>query len=388
MRTMLRRRVLRALLAGCVLLTTVGQAGAIPPDPDNAALLYYQAFMSIPEFEGEVRDLLRNVAQGKVDPNDAAREAIGKCRAAIETAEAASELSICHWGFRFSQGFDCLMPQLSQCRVLTFVLLAEARVQAADGDHRSALERCVMLDNFARHIGDDTLISYLVSLAVRNLGYECMRGIMGQASGDASLMRWLKSELSTTSEHELTPIRSLKIEREIVLKMLRMENAEQYARVVVGEGGTEEEILAKVSEEMFAKARRIYNEHVTEALSVMGGPMPYEQAYARLDDLMESFDPNDPAAAAGGALAPALAKIMTLKVRAEAHTNAMRAGAEIYLQKAKSGKLPAKLPAGLPKDPFSREDFAYERTDDGFVLRCQAKDLDKDTIHEYVFAVR
>jgi len=372
----------------CILPSAVAQAWAIPPDPDNAALLYYQGFMSLPELEGEARDLLSDVARGKVDPNDEVRAAIHKCRNAIDLAEAAAEVPACHWGFRYSQGFDVLMPQLSRCRFLAFVLLAEARVRAADGDYRGALERCLMMDKFARHVGDDTLISFLVSIAVRNLGYECMADVIGQASGDAPLLLWLKTELATTSERELTPIRPLKIEREIALKALRMENAEQYARLVVGEGGTEEEVLAQVSEEIFAKARRIYNEHVTEALSVMAGPMPYDQAHARLHKLMDSFDPNDPAAAAGGALAPALARILTVKVRSQAYSNAMRAGVEICLQKAKSGKLPTDLPAGLPKDPFSDQAFAYERTDDGFTLRCRAKDLDKDTIHEYAFTVK
>jgi hypothetical protein len=33
---------------------------ALPPDPDNAALLYYQAFLLYPQADDSTRDLLRD----------------------------------------------------------------------------------------------------------------------------------------------------------------------------------------------------------------------------------------------------------------------------------------------------------------------------------------
>jgi hypothetical protein len=61
---------------------------------------------------------------------------------------------------------------------------------------------------------------------------------------------------------------------------------------------------------------------------------------------------------------------------------------EIYLIKAKTGRLPDEFPAGSPKDLFSDEDFEYEKKNSGFVLRCRGKDLLKDKIHEYEFKVK
>lgn len=383
-----KRGTLIVLSAACVLIGAAGPVWGLPPDPDNAALLYYQGFLSLAELDDDARDLISRVATGQVAPDDRVREHIGKCHAAIGLAAAAAEVPVCHWGFRYSQGFDALMPQLAPARFLAFVLIADARVRAADGDYRGALERCLMMRAFSRHVGDDTLISYLVSLALRDVGYRCMKDVVGQASGDAALLTWLKNELGTTSERELTPVRALKIEREIALDMLRMENAEQYARLVVGEQGTEEEVLAQVSEEMFAKARRIYGECSAEGLTVMSSSIPYAAAHARLTELVTRFESDGAAWAAGGALAPAMARILTVKVKSDAQANAMKVGVEICLLKAKSGELPAKLPTGLPKDPFSGKDFAYERTEDGFVLRCRGKDLDKDVTYDYRFGVK
>jgi hypothetical protein len=42
----------------------------------------------------------------------------------------------------------------------------------------------------------------------------------------------------------------------------------------------------------------------------------------------------------------------------------------------------------LPKDLFSGKDFEYEKAADGFILRCQGKDLNRNEIYEYKFKVK
>jgi hypothetical protein len=61
------------------------------------------------------------------------------------------------------------------------------------------------------------------------------------------------------------------------------------------------------------------------------------------------------------------------------------AGIEILLDRAGTGKLPNALPSGLPKDAFSGKDFEYEKTKDGFILRCRGRASDKDEINQYEF---
>ncbi|MEJ2703064.1 MAG: hypothetical protein P8Z79_11545 [Sedimentisphaerales bacterium] len=157
----------KTLLVTMVVTFTASPVLALPPDPDNAALLYYQAFLTLAQLSDEARDRIGTVALGETAPDDQVRVDISKCAGAIEFAEAAVKVPDCYWGVRYSQGFDALMPQLAQMRFLTFVLLADARVRAADGDYKGALERCLMTGTFARHIGDDTVISYLVNQKAR-----------------------------------------------------------------------------------------------------------------------------------------------------------------------------------------------------------------------------
>lgn len=389
MRTNTGKKVAGVVLAIMMVSLLAPRVRAIPPDPDNAALLYYQAFLTVAELDDDARKLMGDVARGKVAPDEQVRKHIQDCRGAIGFAEAGAELPACHWGYRFSQGFDALMPQLSQVRFLAFVLIADARVRAADGDYRGALERCLLTRTLGHHVGDDTLVSYLVSLAARTLGYNCMQDVVGQAVGDVELLRWLQSELATDPGKELSPVRPLKIEREIVLDLIRMEKIDTLARILAETDEKKmKEIVDAADEKILAQARQVYAERSAALLKTFGMSLPYEKVHGRLEELATDFDPNDPASAAVGAFMPALSRVYTLEIRAEAQANAVRAAVEICLALAKSGRLPEKLPEGLPKDAFSGEEFEYKRTDDGFVLRCRKPDLDKNETYEYAFVVK
>ncbi len=389
MKTITMKKLKTTTCVTLMLLILTTPALAFPPDPDNAALLYYQGFLTLAELNEESRDRIRDVAKGEVAPDDKVRADIGKCIGAIEFAEAAAQVPTCNWGMRYSQGFDALMPQLAQARFLTYVLIADARIRAADGNYRGALERSLTTCTFARHVGDDTLISYLVSLSVRNLGYKCMQDVIGQVERDSELLRWLRTELSTSSIEALSPARPLKIEMEIVTDLMQMDNIEKLARILADSDEKKvAEIINAANEETLEKARRIYSEHVKSALTALSSPMRYEQAHLKLEKLASNLDPNDPASAATVAFVPALARILTLKTRAETHANAIKVAIEVLLRRAKTRRLPDALPAGLPKDLFSGKPFQYEKTADGFILRCQGKDLDKDETYKYEFKVK
>jgi len=170
---------------------------------------------------------------------------------------------------------------------------------------------------------------------------------------------------------------------------MTMDNIESLARMLTNSDDSKgQQILAAANEQTMAEARRIYSDNLSSALAVLSSAMPYEQAYRQLKQLGENPDPGNPLTAAVAGLVPAAAKVVTIKTTQEAHANAARAAVDICLHRARTGSLPATLPAGLPKDPYSGQDFQYERTARGFVLRCQGKDLDKGTIQEFEFTIK
>ncbi len=250
------------------------------------------------------------------------------------------------------------------------------------------------MGTLSRHIGDDTIISYLVTLSVRTLGYKCMQDIVGQIGRDEELLQWFKHELVTSNQVDISPVRPLKIEMEIVTDLMRMENAEKMARILTDSSigiitDSKEkkisEIVKAIDEKTLERARRIYSERMNSVLVVLSTPMPYELADAQLKQLSDNFDPNDPAQALAGAFIPAFPKIYSQDTMRRTSLNAVLAAVEICLGRIKTGKLPDELPVGLPKDLFSGEDFEYEKNDDGFVLRCRGKDSD---VYRFKFKIK
>lgn len=384
--------LLTATAAVLVISWTTSPAPAvIPPDPDNAALLYYQAFLSLAELDKEARDHIAEVARGTAAPNENTRKYVEQCHAAIELADAAGPLRISNWGMRYSQGFEAVMPYLAQIRFLSHVLLADARVRTLDGDYKGALERCLQMDTFARHVGDDTLIAYLVGVAMQRLGYERMNDVIATNAKDSELLRWLKGELAKTSGLALSPATSLRIEMEITLNLLQTDKLDKLANILSDADQKDKDMvnfLASADEAMMERARQLYSGYLTSALTVLGGATPYEQAHRELTAPLTGLDPKDPASAIVRFITPALASTLSAKTSVEACANATKAAVEVCLQRAETGKLPQVLPVDLPKDPFSGQDFQYERTRTGFVLRCRGKDLSKDKIYEYPFVVK
>ena len=122
--------------------------------------------------------------------------------------------------------------------------------------------------------------------------------------------------------------------------------------------------------------------------------MPYSQAYDKLVKLSEKVEKEaieNPDATLAGFFSPPLGKLYSLWIKDRTYANALHTAIAIYMLKARTGKLPDALPAGLPKDIFSGEDFHYEKTAAGFVLRCHGKNLSDTKTpnpYEYEFKVK
>ena len=151
-----------------------------------------------------------------------------------------------------------------------------------------------------------------------------------------------------------------------------------------------EKILSISTNEALLEQNRTYFENYCADI-IAAFDMPYVEGYGKFMDLAEKIEKgfeSNPDAFLTAVLQPAVGKIFSLSVHSKTYNNAIRAAIELYLAKAKTGKLPDELPTGLPKDLLSGKDFEYEKTADGFILRCQGEELGKGKIHEYKFGVK
>jgi len=386
-----KTRLTWAVCVGLTVLVSTCSVSAYPPDPDNAALLYYQAFLLYQQPDDNTADALKELSQGNIEPNEKISEYIESCHAAIELALVASEMPSCNWGVRYSQGFEANLPYLAQARFLGRLVIADARILARQGDYKQALSRCLAAKRIGQHLGDNMLISVLVAISIDNGANDCIRNILGTMPGDIEILQWFKTQLAAVPTRALSINNALELERDVALRTMRLENIDMLVAALTGAGiEVSDEMLDAVNETSLEKCREHYSNHMSAMQNILSAPMTYAKKYRelkKLDDRAQSDMAENTDAALTAFLAPAVAKTYSLSVKATAQNNATRTAVDIYIIKAKTGELPDILPLDSPKDPFSGQDFEYEKTKDGFVLRCQAKDLEKDMVQEYAFAV-
>jgi hypothetical protein len=387
MRICVNKKVLTTVCLLCMVSGSASVTQAYPPDPDNAALVYYQAFLLCEQQDEEARDALREFAKGEREVSDEIREHVTRCRAAIDYGTAAAGMQHCNWGLRYSQGFSMQLPHLASVRFLHWIILSEARLHAADGDYPTAFDRCLDVRRMGQHVGDDTLISMLVAVSLDRSANARIRDLLSDGKADVETLQWLKDRMADVSGRLPSVRRPLAYERDTAMDIMRPEKRDQLVEVFEGTGAEiSEEQLAMADEDFLARNRAYYSEFLTSLQTALGAPGSYEQRYRKLDELIERMrkaSEKDTSAVLTAAFAPGLQKVYNHQVLAEASANATQAAVDICIIRATTGKLPEKLPAGLPKDPFSGRDFEYERKDDGFVLRCRARDLAKDMVHEF-----
>ena len=424
---------------GIIILCTPGtQASTLPPDPNNAALLYYQAFLLRPEPDYVVEQLVYNTRPEKiydilcgadlelgtdtgkqireldekmrsVDPNAAIRKYIRNCRDTIELVQATSEISECDWGILYSRGLACRLPQLVEIRPLTRILCTDALLLAADGNFRAAFEHCLMIRRFAHQIGDDIVLQYFLAKSIDTLALDCIRMLLGHMESEVDTLTWLKNQLVAQKVLPGFPVKVLKIDFGLTLQSLRinddiLEKTRQALRMkeeikalvkekLTQDNVSERDIQSLTDEELVTLAGDPYATFLDSALQVMSSEVSYEKKNSdiqRLKHELEMEFGGDPASYPIMTAHPE--KLLTLSVimacadqvlnsynihvRNTVHFNALMAGIEVYLVRVQIGKLPVVLPEGLPKDPFSGKDFDYKVTEGGFMIRCTGKDID------------
>jgi hypothetical protein len=206
---------------------------------------------------------------------------------------------------------------------------------------------------------------------------------------DLETLQWLKVDLDTF-ENRLIPIKvSIEFEHEIIAGYMNMERIHELLPML--EDCINDESAVKMAygsipaaDEQFCVRNKAYlDRHFEDILAALD--LPYKQASANLADLSEkpARDLKDnPDALLTCVFAPAIAKAYHYQVQRNASYNGLRAAVEIYMIKAKTGKLPDSLPAGLPKDEFGGEDFGYRKTKDGFVLVTKGREIRKGKMLE------
>lgn len=390
MKTIESKRTTAAMLAALVLFVSVSSAFAYPPE--NAAVLYYKAFMLCQEDNDVSGKMLFDFWKGRIELNERIREYVEKNRRVINIVLDASEIESCDWGLDYSQGGEVLLPPLSKFRRLSYMTFADARILALRGDYRTALSRCMSVYKMARHVNERPLIMHLVAFGLTGATSDCIIQILSDMPPNVETLTWLKGQLVQFDEQLFSVESVLSWEREAGIISMGPERTGDAIRSGFYNRAFREKALKRIlvaDEQFFDRNKEYWNNYMDSIEDDFD--QPYPQGYAKLkklgEELTKDFEKN-PDATLTASLTPPWHKIYLMSMRLQTRSNAIKTAIEIYIIEAKTDKLPDALPTGLPGDLFSGNPFQYEKIADGFILRCKGRHSDKDEIYEYKFKVR
>ena len=361
-----------------------------PPDPDNAALLYYQSFLLCGQPDNATEIVLKDVLDGSLEPNDKAIECVNKNKQAIRLAIEASKISHCDWGLKYSDGLSMEMPYLGHTRLLTYLMICDARILASDGDFRTAFERCLAVQRMARQHGKSTDVGYLMGNSISKRSSACFQDILSQMPTNFGIIDWFGNELSYVDTMPFSILEIFKNSAAIFRTYISKEKAKELFLTELPDKSFQalaKNRIASGDASFFKQNADYWDNYVGNVMSAIA--LAYPQAYPKLESLVnENSAMEKPEATFSRLLMPEYDKIYGIGISGQTQFNAVRVAVVVYKIQASTGKLPDELPAGLPKDLFSDKPFVYEKTLDGFVLRCQGKDLSNDETYEYKFKVK
>ena len=170
----------------------------VMPSHNNAALLYYQAFLLTPELDNQaILDKIQDV-YGGAEPDTQTRTFLGKCVPAFELFEIASLMTQCTWGV-WSEAQNSRIFLDRKLRHLSIIISVDAYTLSADGHYRAALEQCLTLRRIARHVSKDPEL-ILFSMGCDRRALRTIRRILGQMPPNADVLAWFQGQLAMFQE--------------------------------------------------------------------------------------------------------------------------------------------------------------------------------------------
>ena len=359
------------------------------PNPDNAAMLYYQAFLLRPYLDKTTSQKIDNVLQGaKADRQ--VRTYLGHCLPMIQTAEIASQIPQCSWaiGYRTGPRFDWkeLYHEVSN---LKDILVLDARVLVADGHYCAALESCLTLRRLARHLSNSNVSGIMsFSWSIDQTALRTSKHILGVMPPDVDILSWFRGQLALVQGVPLSLQKTLQANFKSSLYHFQRRQPNFFLMrtrdllVKWAEDEQEKENAQKLTEQqILSLAREGHQRFFNSVFRIADSEMTYEQKCAQMQRLVDELEEGDSTDKLLNTLMPIAGTDplangnYPFQVGHVARVNGIKVALEVYLVQAKTGLLPKTLPDGLPKDPFTGRDFVYEITDEGFALRCRGEDF-------------
>ena len=365
---MARRKTLEILACIAISIVCCGSSSTAEVDlADNAALQYWKAFASLPDFSSEQTDAVREaLKEGVIDGS--LEKIIESSGPAFREMRKGAQINNCEWGISFEEGPDASLPHLGKARQLARLACLRAEMSFQDERSADAIDDIVMAFTLGRHVGRDAiLISLLVDYSIERMALETVASHL--QSLDADELSILADKLGKSPERP-TVAQAVAAEKELlggwVIRILQKPDGKEQLFALFSDVPDVQKNMDKYSREELldgAKELQGFYDKLIEAVAL--SPDEAKRAEERLKANPGFGEPGKEFAQS---LVPAIGSTRRVEAAHETRLAMLRAAIAV----ARDGQEVLKKDAY--RDPFGTGPFAYKKTNGGFRLQGALED--------------
>ena len=365
------------------------------PDPENAAVLYEQAFaeLNISDVDkGGIFDLVGSIRQprrNEAPPVAAIAQIVEKNASAIMLLEAASGRPKCRFPVEWQASMGAIFPHYSKLKECTWLLAAKMMVHAQHGQMTQVVETARVTLALAEAISTEPiLIGQLVRHSIIQITFQGLQAALSAQYVQTGACLRLFDDLREV-EFIRSFVRSLWGERIAGMQFFDLVRRDRptAAAIIIDEPWAEPWFRLfyghPLGPKMLAMDETVYLRVMSYYVHLAGRPW---RDYGYPWDVDREIRDQMPMYAMVAHLLLGRYRHTLLKRdRATVHIGLVQAALALKAYNNKMGQYPASLaelrkviPWELPEDPFSGQDFVYKSEGDGFLVYSVGPNLKDD----------
>ncbi|MEX2559459.1 MAG: hypothetical protein WD403_06060 [Pirellulales bacterium] len=361
---------------------------AAPPrvaDYENAAFVYERAFEAMGDLKGlpqESLDFLGDPSAPFDAGDEKLREFLDSQQLGLALIRRAAAMRDCRFERDYSRPtLEMLLPEVQAMRNAARLLALDARVKAADGDVRGALEDVSAIFAAALHAsGEPTLISFLVSAAIDAMACETLEAVLAISAPAADDFKAL--HIGEVVSFRMLLARSIDMEEAFGLSAFAAMSSPTNRGDDVSAYFTEQ-VLGPVSPAaamLLPYFRVFFLPHELDSYrsTMQQARKLTQQPYSLVQDSLKALDQSSENRQIGvltSLFLPALNAAFEAAARADARHQLALAAAAAAQYKAAKGEQPADLDSLAPEflrvplvDPYDGKPLKVAAAGDGLII--------------------
>ena len=375
-----------------------GEAGALAlsvappriPDRDNAAIVYEQAFEGLLPMKSQGKSLQEKLEQW-TNPGETGldvkdpdlRQFLQDNAGRIALLHKAAAKPGCyferdyHWPTIYM-----LLPEISPMRKAAKLLALDARVKAADGDMRGALQNINSMFAISQHIGaEPLLIVMLVSSSVEKIAANTLQDVLANRNLSSEDLPDIRLEDGSSYQKLLE--RALRMEEALRLTAFcEIGTGKMDLRGLMGEGSECPNgwLVVSLYRGFLLPGDLADHRRLSQQLRELAAK-PYYEASSQLKQFNDQWN-SKTTGLLTRVLMPALGRAGEVATRADALRQAVKLGLAAEQYHARNDRYPDRVDELapdfiliLPRDPFDGKPMRMERTADGLIFYSVGPDM-------------